>query len=256
MALLTLTTDLGTKDYYVAALKGAVINQSGYVPFIDITHSISLYNIREAAFTISQAYRHFPNGTIHIVHVNAAEARNRLLLAKADGHYFIAFDNGLLSLALDKIPHETYLINEELLEQNSNLTEVAIARVVNLLLTEYKPTDFAHLITEPQNLRLLQPVTTQGRISGSVIYIDHYGNAITNITPALFQQFIGDQPFTILASGIGNSNSLCHSYADVDEGELACFFNAAGFLEIAINKGRADHLLAIKMDSRVIVHTR
>lgn len=256
MALLTFTSDLGTRDFYLAALKGAILSHAGPVTMVDVTHDIRPFNIKEAAFTISQAFRYFPKGTIHIVHVNSTDARKRLLLAIVDGHYFLTFDNGLLSIAFEKTPHETYLVNEELLENNTLIVEEAIAKVVSLLLTEYKPTDFAHLITEVQNLRLLQPITSAGQIRGTVIHVDHFGNAIVNITRALFEQFIGDKPFTIEAGAAAYTNQLSTQYSDVDEGELVCFFNSTGFLEVAINKGKAENLLGLKVDSMVLILAR
>ncbi|MBL0308262.1 MAG: SAM-dependent chlorinase/fluorinase [Bacteroidetes bacterium] len=256
MALLTLTSDLGTRDFYLAALKGAIMSHAGEVAMVDVTHAIAPFNIKEAAFTISQSYRYFPEGTIHIVHVNSTDARNRLLLAFVNGHYIITFDNGLLSIAFEKTPHQTYLVNEELMENNSLIVEEAIAKVVNLLLTEYKPSDFAHLITESQNLRLLQPITSSGQIRGTVIYIDHFGNAVVNITRTILEQFIALRPFTIQVSGTGSTNDLSTQYADVEEGELVCFFNATGYLEVAINKGKAENLLGLKVDSPILIMAR
>src|SRR5579872_1422361 len=108
MALVTITSDLGIRDFYLAALKGAIIHSSGCAEIIDITHSIKPYDIKEAAFTLRNAFRHFPGGTIHIVHVNSTEKPGKLLLAVVEHHYFITFDNGFLSLAFERIPHETY----------------------------------------------------------------------------------------------------------------------------------------------------
>ena len=252
MALITITSDLGTRDFYVAALKGAIISNSGLVNIVDITHDVKPFDIKEASFTVKSVFRYYPKGTIHIVHVNSTDGKDKLLLAEVDGHYFISFDNGFLSLAFERMPHETYEINAEILEGASLLYEDAIGQVVNLLVKEYQPTDFAHLTTETINLRLMQPITSSGSIRGTIINIDNFGNAIVNITRPMFDQFIGDRRFSILAN-VGTTKEISKKYGDVDEGDMVCLFNTSGYLEIAINKGKAENLLGLKIDSPVLV---
>jgi S-adenosylmethionine hydrolase len=252
MALVTITSDLGTRDFYLAALKGALLTNGVTATIIDITHGIKPFDIKEAAYTVRNVYNRFPKGTIHIVHVNSGEGNNKLLVAVYEGHYFITFDNGFLSLAFEKTPHQTYQVNDELLENNTLLFEDAIGKVVNLLLKEFSPEDFAHLAVETINYRLLQPITSPGSIRGTVIYIDRFGNAVVNITRAMFNQFIGDKRFSVLAN-VGSTKIICQNYSEVDEGDMVCIFNGAGYLEIAINKGKAENLLGLKIDSPVLV---
>lgn len=247
MALITITSDLGTRDFYAAALKGAIISHCDYQPVVDVTHNIKPFNIKEAAFVVRNAYRYFPKGTIHIVHVNSGEGNGKLLLAQQDGHYFLTFDNGILSLLFERLPHEIYQVNDELLEGSSLMYEDAIAKVIELLLKEYRPSDFAHLTTETVNYRLLQPVTKTGNIRGTVIYIDHFGNAVTNINRQMFAEFIGEKNYTVLTNS-ATTRSISQHYNDVEEGEVVCFFNSSGLLEVAINKGKAENLLGLKTD--------
>jgi S-adenosyl-L-methionine hydrolase (adenosine-forming) len=252
MALITITSDLGIRDYYVAALKGAIINNSGFVNIVDITHSIKPFDIKEAAYTVKNAFRYFPNGTIHVIHVNSTDGKDKLLLAVVDGHYFLTFDNGFLSLAFEKMPHQTYEVNPELLENSSLMYEDAIGKVVNLLVKEFQPTDFAHLTTETINFRLMQPITSPGSIRGTIINIDNFGNAVSNITRPMFDQFIGDRRFSILTN-VGSTKEISKRYNDVDEGDIVCLFNTSGYLEVAINKGKAENLLGLKLDMPVMV---
>ena len=252
MALLTLTSDLGTRDFYLAALKGAIISHCGNIPMLDVTHALKPYDIKEAAFTVRNAYKYFPAGTVHLVHVNAADANAKLLVAIADGHYFITFDNGFLSLAFERTPHQTYQVNEELLENNSLLYEAGIAKVIELLWNEYKPADFGHLTTETVNYRLLQPISSIGSVRGTIVYIDHYGNAITNISRKMFDEFIGDRRFTVLAN-VGQTKVISKQYSDAEEGDMVCLFNAAGYLEVAMNKGKAELLMGLKIDMPVMI---
>ena len=252
MALITITSDLGTRDFYLAALKGAIITNSGFVNIVDVTHAIKPFDIKEASFTVKNVFRYYPKGTIHIVHVNSTDGKEKLLLAVVEGHYFISFDNGFLSLAFERMPHETYEINAEILENASLLYEDAIGKVVNLLVKEFQPSDFGHLTTETINLRLMQPITSNGTIRGTIINIDNFGNAVVNITKPMFDQFIGDRRFSILAN-VGSTKEISKKYNDVDEGDMVCLFNSSGYLEIAINKGKAENLLGLKIDSPVLV---
>ena len=102
MALVTLTSDLGTRDFYVAALKGAILSHTPNAQLVDITHEIKPFDTKEAAFTVRHAFNYFPKGTINIVHVNSTEGKDKLLVAEVNEHYFITFDNGFLSVAFEK----------------------------------------------------------------------------------------------------------------------------------------------------------
>jgi hypothetical protein len=198
-------------------------------------------------------FRYFPSGTIHIIHVNSTDGKDKLLLAVVDGHYFLTFDNGFLSLAFEKMPHQTYEVNAELLENSSLLYEEAIGKVVNLLVKEFQPSDFAHLTTETTSYRLMQPITSAGSIRVTVINIDNFGNAVVNITKPMFDQFIGDKRFTIFAN-VGTTKEISKKYNDVDEeADMICLFNSSGYLEIALNKAKAVNLLGLKIDFPVLV---
>ena len=252
MALVTLTSDLGTRDFYLAALKGAIISHCGTIPMVDITHAVKQFDIKEAAFTVRNAFKYFPKGTIHVVHVNSADGNDKLLVAVADGHYFVTFDSGFLSLAFEKTPHQTYQVNDELLENNSLLFENAFAKVIELLEKEYLPRDFGHLTTETINYRLLQPICSWGSVRGTIVYVDHFGNAITNISRQMFNEFIGEKRFTVLAN-VGQSKLISKKYSEVEEGDMVCIFNAAGYLEVAMNKGKAELLMGLKLDMPVMI---
>ena len=164
----------------------------------------------------------------------------------------MSFDNGFLSLAFEKMPHETYEVNAEILENASLIYEDAIGKIVNLLVKEFQPSDFGHLTTETINFRLMQPITSPGTIRGTIINIDNFGNAVVNITKPLFDQFIGEKRFSILAN-VGSTKEISAKYSDVDEGDMVCLFNSSGYLEVAINKGKAENLLGLKIDSPVLV---
>lgn len=252
MAIVTFTTDLGTRDFYLAALKGTIIAHAGSVRLVDISHQIKLFDIKEAAFTIRNAYRYFPPGSIHLVHVNSTDANSKLLLGLKDGHYFLTFDTGLLSLAFDETQMVIYQVNEELLYQNSLLFESGIAKVIELLEKEFTPSDFGHLTTDTLHLKLLQPICQPGSIRGTIVYFDHFGNGITNISKKMFADFIGEKSFTVFAN-VGNTKQISQQYSDVEEGDMVCLFNSTGYLEVAMNKAKAELLMGLKIDMPVMI---
>ena len=168
MALITLTSDLGIKLLYLAALKGAIISNCGLVTMADITHGIKPFDIKDAAFTFRSAYHYFPKGTIHIVHINSTDGDNKLLVSLVNGHYIITFDSGFLPSLLIKHWPKLSVVNDELHTGGAHLLEDAVGKAVNLLIKEFKPSDFGHLATETLGYRLLQPITLPGSIRGTL----------------------------------------------------------------------------------------
>lgn len=252
MAIVTLTSDLGDRDYYAAALKGALLSNNPLLTVTDITHSVKPFDIKEAAYIIRNAFRYFPKGTIHVLHINTRTDVSKLLVAAVEGHYFITFDCGVLSLAFEQKLPDMYQVNEELLEGSSLLIDEAIAKVADLLSKEYLLTDFAQLTTTALSYRTLQPVSSQGSIRGAVVHIDHYGNAVANITKSMFEEFIGNRRFTIFCNAV-STKQISLTYNEVEEGEIVCLFNSAGYLEVALNKAKASQLMGLKPESTVII---
>jgi S-adenosylmethionine hydrolase len=252
MPVVTITTDLGVRDFYLAALKGSIVSASPEVTLIDISTGIKQYDIKEGSFVFKNAFHHFPAGTIHVIHVNSTDGNNRLLLSVVNGHYILCFDNGLLSLAFGKTPDETYEVNEELKQGDNSSLHKTIARAVEMLVKEYKPNDFCHPATNTRSYRMLQPMPNAGSLKGSVIYIDSFGNAVVNITEKEFRDYVKDKRFSVQAK-LGHTTHISNLYSDVEEGDFLCLFNSSGYMEVAINKGKADSLLGLKVDSLVLV---
>lgn len=251
--MVTFTSDLGSRDFSVAAIKGAIISACTNFPqIVDVSHAVRQHDIKDAAYIVSNAYKYFPKGSIHLVHVNAAFGQHKLLICEVDNNYFLTFDTGLLSLLFTEAGNKTYCVNEELMAPQSLLFEHSIAHVISLLQQEYLPKDFAYPYPEAVGYKLLQPVTNRGSVRGSIIYIDHFGNAVTNISKDVLKDIVSGPRFTIFAN-VGSTNQISNSYDDVEEGEMICLFNSAGLLEVGISKGRAVNLLGLKIDSPVIV---
>ena len=250
MVLVTLTTDFGHKDYSVAVIKAALLDQIPEVEIIDITHEISPYNPTETAYILKNAYAAFPKGSIHIVGVESEYTPENIhIVMQLNGHFFIGADNGIFSLIKDDIkPEKIVAINiHKTLNSSFPVLDVFVQVAAHIA---RKGT--LEVIGNPiQNIRELtniKPViNTEGnQIIGSVIYIDNYGNVITNITQKLFKEIGKSRNFTINARTV-KFKDIYTSYSQAidfslpnekreEDGKKLALFNTAGHLELAIYK--------------------
>ncbi len=245
MGVITLTTDLGSKDYYVAALKGTLLQLDPAVNVIDITHHIAPFSIAEAAFQLSAAFPNFPKGTVHVVGIDeepVINGENNQLPAfmLVDGQYFVGSDNGFFALILkDRQPEGFWLIDNVLSNPNGMKypTKNIFLPVAVQLANGVNPNDLGTPETQWTRAISGAPSMDEFVMRGMVQYVDHYGNAITNISKADFDRYQG-APFTIYFKNKNNHiEKISSTYGDVYHGERLAFFNDAGYLEIAINKG-------------------
>lgn len=249
MAILTFTTDFGSQDYYTGVIKGAIIKQSPNLNIIDITNDIEPFNIVNGAFIVKNVYKDFPENTIHLVAVNNFYSNddNRFIAVLYDNHYFIAPDNGILSLVFENDqPYECYEL-EYIAYSNFPLKEVFSRTVWHL--TSGRP---FHEIGDPLETITqkiyLQPVISPNQIKGSVIYIDHFENVVINITKELFDKVGHGRKFHIYFKRNDAITKISHHYYDVEVGETICLFNSSGYLELAINMGKAASMLGLKIE--------
>jgi S-adenosyl-L-methionine hydrolase (adenosine-forming) len=261
MAIITLTTDLGIEDYYVSAVKGSILKaMNGEVTIVDITNKIKIFDIRNAAYTLKHSFENFPIGTIHIVGVDSGISSSRqALLMEYKGHFFIGADNGLFSLVYDTQPTSFYELN---LDIDTNIltfpTRDIFAKAACHIARGGTPEFIGKRIERIATFQKPIPQTQDFFIRGSVVHIDSYGNAITNITRKLFDEIGKKRNFTI---GFRNYEvkELCNTYSDVGDGIKLALFNTVNNLEIAINRGvegyggSASQLLGLKEDEIVTV---
>lgn len=245
MPIITLTTDFGDADYYVAAFKGEILSACPSVQIVDIANSIPPFEVRHAAYVLRNAFTHFPKRTIHVARVfEMSEADPEVIACSYLDHFFIAPDNGMLSMVFDALPAAAIRIDRErmTLRTPHDLYTKAIKTLVsNGSLAELgKPVD---TITVK---RLLNPVIQERSIRGSIMHIDYYGNAITNITTEDFNTAVHDRDFTLLLRRNDTISRLDRHYSDVPPGEQLIRFNSKGMLEIAVNCGCASELLGLK----------
>ncbi|PWK18496.1 SAM hydrolase/SAM-dependent halogenase family protein [Xanthomarina spongicola] len=253
MAIITLTTDFGEKDHFAGAVKGAIYSELPDVKIVDISHSISPFNIPEAAYIIRNAYSSFPKGTIHIIGIDSEmNEENKHIAIKLDEHYFICANNGIMSMICAEIaPEKIVEINiHDRIETSFPALDVFvkvachIARggtleVIGKIIDTIKPIkNIIPFVNEDQN-----------QIIGSVIYIDNYGNVISNIKKAFFETIQKGREFEISARNY-KFKKIYSKYSDIvnfetaiekrnDEGKSLVVFNSSNYLEIAIYKSNS-----------------
>lgn len=249
MPLLTLTTDFGTRDFHLPRLKGHLLAAVPELNIIDVSHAIPNYDIVEAAFVIRKVWPHYPAGTIHLLSVNDFyQPKGRLLVCSLAGHYFIGPDNGLFSLVFDQQPDRFFALDHD--NKTASLSETYAKAVAHI--SAQKPLENIGFLAKKITERLaFQPVIGPNYIRGSVVYIDGFSNAITNISQELFERVGAGRAFELLIKRNAGIDGLSFRYHDVPEGETLIKFDSDGLLEIAINMGKAASLLGIQVEDTV-----
>ena len=272
MSIITLTTDYGLKDHFVGALKGKILSEYSEAKIIDISHEIDPFNTLEASYIISASYASFPKGTVHIVGVDMeANKENKHIVMQWNDHYFIAADNGILSMLSQKIiPQKIVAINiHDRLPNEATDLDVFVKVACHLSKGGLMNVIGKEINTNKEVTNLQAIVSDDGNsLKGHVIYIDHFGNVITNISKKYFIEIGKGRPYEIVMktkniktilpnySAIANSDKYpIKSY----EGEKLAIFNEAGFLEIAIFRsnpskvGSANSLLGLTYRDIIII---
>lgn len=256
MPIITLTSDWGLADHYVASVKGAILRRAPEVNIVDISHNIKHFDIKHASFVLRNAFRQFPEGTIHIIGIDSIESKSHQhLVVFAEGHYFIGADNGIFSLILDDPPDKIISLN--VLQDTGYFTFPSRDRFAKVACHIAEGRSLEELGTPMPALvpkSLYQPVTEGNNILGRVMYIDSYDNVFVNISEKLFRDTVQNRPFTItFRRDYYTINTLVKAYGDVPEGEMCALFASNGMLQIAMNQGKAASLLGLTIDYPVNV---
>lgn len=253
MQTVSLTTDFGRRDFYAAVLKAAILQRQPTACLVDITHEIENFDILRAAFLVKNAWPSFPLGTVHIIAVNNFYAPDfRFLAVERDGHFFLAPDNGVLSLIFENLTAPELRVLDFSFDSPMPLRDVFADAVGHLALgIDFEKIgspvdDFAQRIH-------FQPVTTPNLIRGAVMHIDFFENVVVNISRETFEKVANGRSFSLHFRRNDPITRLSKNYADATVGEPLCHFNSAGLLEIAVNMGRAATLFGLKMEDLVQV---
>ncbi|MBK7957426.1 MAG: SAM-dependent chlorinase/fluorinase [Bacteroidetes bacterium] len=250
-AIISLTTDYGIKDHYVAAFKAKLMQRFGNIPVLDISHSVSPYNIIEAALFVKSIKKHCLENTIHLIDVDHAGGNMQLIWIQRDNQYFVMPDNGMISLIFPdcyKYPVFKLPYAEEDL-RFLNMQDLFI-HVADRLINE------ANIGSESTNYMQSQtfnPIITGDTVHVSVIYVDQYSNAILNIDFEQFEKFRNGRRFEISIQRQFTVNRISASYAQVHENELCCIVNDAGHLELCMNKAKLAQLFSLGFGSEMLI---
>lgn len=258
MAIITLTTDLGSKDFYQAALKGSLLRLLPQVNLVDISHDILAFNIPHAAFVLKNAFHYFPENTVHLIGIDSVyHEHTRYLALRYKEHYFVGSDNGIFSLLFDEEPSEIVEINimQDLKYLHFPLSDI-LAKASCHLAQGGKLSEIGLPIAHLEQRITLQPVIEGDIIRGSVIFIDSFQNVITNITKELFTRLQKNRNFSLYFRRNESISALSWHYNEVPEGEKLCLFGISNHLEIAINKGNASGLLGLHLGDIVRIEFR
>lgn len=272
MSIITLTTDFGTKDHFIGAVKGAIYSQLPKAVVVDITHQITPFNIPETAYIIKNSYKSFPNGTTHIIGVDSELSEtNKHIALELDNHYFVCPDNGLISMITKEIkPKRVVEINiHDRVESSFPVLDVFV-QVACHISRGGKLAVIGKEVKTIKEITEVQPKISQdqNQITGAIIYIDNYGNVISNINKKLIQEIGKGRSFTITA-GHYKFNTVFNKYNDIItdkkgdvrqyDGSKLAIFNSAGNLEIAIYRsnlqtvGGASTLLGLEYRDNIII---
>ncbi len=241
--LITLTTDFGSADHFVGTMKGVILRLCPQAAIVDISHEITPFEVAEAGFVIAQAYPYFPKKTVHVVVVDPGVGTlRRPILAEAAGQYFVAPDNGVLSMIYAREKHKVRAITTEKLflqplSQTFHGRDV-FAPVAAHLARGLRPAQCGKLIQDYLRSEFDRPVRTGKRYwAGRILKIDRFGNLITNFPAAEFS-VLERRPFE-MTIGPHRIRRLVHSYAEGDYGELVLIAGSTGFFEVASNQASA-----------------
>ncbi len=255
MAIITLTSDWNQSDYYVGAVKGRLLSLLPKVTIVDISHQIQSYNFAQAAFVVKSCFGYYPEGTVHIVDVCAENSeKTPHSVIKAKGQYFVGADNGMFSLMFDGGIEEAVTIPVKEEHQGSfqglNIlvpVAVAIAKGAALNSIGEPKRTFARAVP-------ILPIVDDNYISGHILYVDSYHNAISNITYEQFEESRRGREFVIHVQSRQNEiRHISRNYNSDANGDLIALFNSIGLMEVAIVKGYAAELLNLDPSSTLRV---
>jgi len=251
MAIVTLLTDAGESDHYIAAIKARILSVDPAIRIIDISHQVRMFDIGHGAFVLRSVFREFPKGTVHLVGVDAAGNRgDAFIILQLEGHYFVGADNGLFSLISEQPAENAWQIKLDGGALTTFPEKDIFAAVAGKLAAGADPASLGTAFSDHKRLIDRQVKATRKQITGSVIRVDHFGNLITNIPKEAFDILSKDKNYTVQFGG-EKFRRLHASYNQAEQGECFLVFNSLGLLEIGIYKGNASELLGLGYDSVV-----
>lgn len=246
MPILTLTTDIGQRDFLVGAIKGQFLTLDTAYSIQDITHYLPQANYLHAAYICKNAAHHFPQNSFHLILLNLYETTpTHLLMARFKGHYFVCPDNGILTMIAGQVPKEMVSIPVQKGGRLLDITEAAAKAITAVAHTD----DLSVAGEAPAGITekyVLRPTVGPDWMEGQVLFIDNFENVVINITREEFEEHRKGRSFKIVFTRNEVIDTLSEHYAAVAENEKMAWFNSAGYLEIAVNRGNMAGLFGLQ----------
>lgn len=256
--IITLTTDYGTADHLVAAMKGVILKINPDAHIIDISHNVMPFDILDGALTIGQAYRYYPPKTIHAVVVDpGVGSQRRPILVSGDQHYFVAPDNGVLSMVYEReqkvtvrhVTSEHYFLNPI---SNTFHGRDLFAPVAAWLSKNWQTPSFGEEVSDYVRFAMPKPKAANNTVKGVVLKVDNFGNLITNLTAEDVPQLLAGNSFKITVGG-KQITKLAQTYSQGAQNEPFALMGSSGFVEISVNRGNAARTLGAQRGAEVTV---
>lgn len=259
--IITLLTDFGTKDHYVASMKGVILSINPRCTLIDITHEVGPQDIREGAILLASAFSYFPRGTIHIAVVDPGVGGERKpILIETRNYLFVGPDNGIFTLAgkRDRVKRVISLTNQKYFLPDISTTfhgRDIFAPVAGHLSLGINPRSFGKRLDHWVKLDLKGPEVKGERLFGEILLIDRFGNLISNIERERFFSFVKGRSFLIR---VGNKaiQDLKRGYYEGKKNEPMALFGSGGLLEISVREGSAQKMLKLKKGDPIQISTK
>jgi S-adenosylmethionine hydrolase len=247
MAVITLTTEWKPDDIYYGIIKGKLCSKCPGTIIIDNAGNIPAFNISHASFIIRNTYNNYPKGSVHIICVHSEAHKDQdYLIVRAKDHFFVGTDNGIFNLILNSDPDEVIKIESEGLSDELEI----FARTASEIIAGKKLTELGKSVKTLSERVPLRATIDKDVIIGSIIFIDSYGNAISNITREVFYRVFENKPYRILIQSNKNyTDQISIRYNDVPVGEMLARFNQLDLLEISINGADVSELLSLFVGS-------
>ncbi|MEN6618936.1 MAG: SAM-dependent chlorinase/fluorinase [Rikenellaceae bacterium] len=236
MTIVTITSDWNKGDYYLGALKGKLISMSKDIQLVEIANSIPAFDVLQEIFILKNSYNYFPKGSIHLLGVMSEPSPGvPMVVVFADNHYFIGVNDGRFSLLFDSLPAIAFAIEQDKYFSNFSALDLFVRGVESVIDNSFELNTFATNIKKEITTKV---VYNEDSVTGRVVYIDSFGNAVTNIERKIFNKLHRGRDFTIFVQGpYTKINTISHSYSQHLPGEILALFNSLGLLEIAVNQG-------------------
>ncbi|MDR0419284.1 MAG: SAM-dependent chlorinase/fluorinase [Prevotellaceae bacterium] len=248
MPIVTLTSDWGHRDHYVAMLKGGLLSLGKDVSLVDISHDVKDFDVNEAAFMVREALPHFSEGSIHFIGVECVPTEDSpLVVGRLDGRYVIWVNNGFMSLIREEM---------ELVAVNLNGEKFSILKHIPALIQRIVAGEELASLGKVVDLKKLvpkMPIIQENMIRGHIIHIDSHGNAITNISHECFDEVAKGREGMVFFSSNLYKSRVHSAYTDVPDGQPVAFFNSQSLLEVACCHGNAHKIYRLNKDTSSIM---